>query len=161
MNDFEKQKYSINSLWGLYKKTTIKKPGGCPDDIELAAFIDGTLPAAQKKSMEAHLAVCGDCLDTVIETRMQKAKKEALAHEKARTSWAGWKHLVFDLSFRWLTPAVATALVIIFAIQFGSLTFKNQNHIQVAVLSSISFGLNFIDEERTDFLSKDDAGGLF
>lgn len=161
MNDFDKQKYYSKFLWGLFKTVTTKKPDECPDDIELAAFIEGTLSTAQKESIEAHLSVCEDCLDTIIEVRMQEAEEKTVAHEKTKTSWTGWKHLIFDLSFRWLTPAVATVLVIIFAVQFGSLTFKNQNRIHVAVLSSISFGLNFSDEERNGFFSEDDAGGLF
>jgi hypothetical protein len=161
MNDFDKQKYSSSFLWGLYKTATTIKPDGCPDDIELAAFIEGTLSVAQKESIEAHLSVCEDCLDTIIEIGMQEAKEKAAAHEKTKTSWTGWKHLVFDLSFRWLTPAVAVILAIIFAVQFGSLTFKNQNRIQVAVLSSISFGLNLADEKRAGFLPEDNAGGLF
>ena len=161
MNDFDKHRYFDSSLWERYKTASLKQPDQCPDDIELAAFIEGSLPAKKKESIEAHLAVCDNCLDMVIEISMQTTEKETPAQKKSKKSRFKWKHLVYDFSFRWLAPAVATIFVIMLATQFGSLTFKNQRRMHVAVLSSISFGLN-ITGEPTDMIGSEDVtGGVF
>lgn len=161
MNDFNRHKDSDGSLWKRYKRAALKKPDQCPDDIELAAFIEGSLPPAQKAGIEAHLAVCEDCLDTVIEIRMQTTEKETSARERIKKSQLKWKHLVYDFSFRWLAPAVATILVIMIAAQFGSKTFNNQSRVHVAVLSSISFDLNNTGGTFAGFGSEDVTGGVF
>jgi anti-sigma factor RsiW len=160
MKGFGKNKITDSYLWERYKSAALRKPDQCPDDIELAAFIDGTLSAEQKASIEAHLTVCRDCLDMVIEINMQAVERKAAAREKTKTSWASWKHLAYDFSFRWLAPAVATILVIMFAAQFGSRTFNNQSRMHAVVSSSISFGLSIAEEAPPTFLSEEATGGI-
>ncbi|MBC2715898.1 MAG: zf-HC2 domain-containing protein [Desulfobacteraceae bacterium] len=157
MNNFDKHKDSDSFLWERYKTAGLKKPVQCPGDFELAAFIEGSLSAAQKASIEAHLAVCADCLDTVIEIRMQETEEKAAARERTKASWTRWKHLVYDFSFSWITPAVATILVIVFAAHLGIRTFSNQTRMHAAVSSSLSIS----DEDSTGFLSEEVTGGMF
>jgi len=40
-------------------------PATCPDPELLASFVDGALPAVERNTVEAHLAVCGDCRDMI------------------------------------------------------------------------------------------------
>jgi len=42
---------------------TPKAPGPCPTDEELAAFLDGMLPAAERARITAHLADCESCFE--------------------------------------------------------------------------------------------------
>ncbi|MCK4728799.1 MAG: hypothetical protein KAT27_07750 [Desulfobacterales bacterium] len=92
---------------------------------------------------------------------MLEPEEKAPAPEKTKMSWTRWKHLVYDFSFRWLTPAVATILAIVFAAHFGSRTFSNQNHVHAAVSSSISLGLSIAEEAPDGLLSEVTVGGMF
>src|SRR5687768_13488071 len=38
---------------------------GCPDEHEIAAYVDGTLPASDAPRLEAHLADCDSCIALV------------------------------------------------------------------------------------------------
>lgn len=43
--------------------------GGCPDELELAAYLDQTASTASREEVEAHLAACPTCREVVVETR--------------------------------------------------------------------------------------------
>jgi hypothetical protein len=49
-------------------------PGSCPDDMTVAAFIDGNLRGEELRQVEAHLAVCRDCALAVEELREDLAE---------------------------------------------------------------------------------------
>lgn len=40
---------------------------GCPDDDELASYLDGAQPAARQAEITAHLAACDRCYELVAE----------------------------------------------------------------------------------------------
>jgi hypothetical protein len=59
-------------------------PPGCPDLEDLAAFLDGTLPAPQRDAIVAHLATCDDCLELFASgASFQEEERAAAAGETA------------------------------------------------------------------------------
>ena len=71
--------------WAAYRKSFRNKvPDGCPDPNDLAAYIDGRAPAGKIPEIEAHLARCETCLETVLETRALARKKLPSAPDSLR-----------------------------------------------------------------------------
>lgn len=46
--------------------TDIKTAVSHPSETELADFLSGALPAAEKKRVEEHIAVCAECLANIV-----------------------------------------------------------------------------------------------
>lgn len=55
----------------------------CPDEIEIASYLDGMMDSAQLERMRAHLALCGKCAKTVEELRELLAAAGSEASEDA------------------------------------------------------------------------------
>jgi len=56
--------------WEKYRRNRVGgERSDCPGTEALAAFIDGRITETEKTAIETHLAGCGNCLNTVIETR--------------------------------------------------------------------------------------------
>jgi anti-sigma factor RsiW len=47
---------------------------GCPDDDELASYLDGAQPAARQAEITAHLARCERCYELVAEVMRAQPK---------------------------------------------------------------------------------------
>lgn len=81
------------------------RSGPCPDPEQLAAFIDGGLSAAERRTIETHLGDCADCRDIIGDTvafQSQTAKVVPF-----RRPW-----LIYPLGTALLAAAAALVLVV-------------------------------------------------
>ena len=94
----------------------IAKPDGqCPDDMRLAAYVDGSLNTRERHGLELHLAECEFCLEQVAALAHLEAadlpeappmmpgllaRARALPPKQVRSSPTTW---------RWITASLATA----------------------------------------------------
>jgi len=58
-------------------------PDGCPDELTLASYLDGMMPAEERVRLEEHLAGCRKCAKSVAELREILGHLEADAREHA------------------------------------------------------------------------------
>ena len=72
MTDTNRNEPSDQELWGMVEPPPAA--GACPSLIELAAYIDGRLPAGGHERVETHLAGCHVCLAAVGEIRAASAE---------------------------------------------------------------------------------------
>jgi Carboxypeptidase regulatory-like domain/Putative zinc-finger len=71
------------------------KPGQHPDADQLSAFIEQALPAHERESVLAHLAVCGECRGVVALALPEVPAFESAAPAPAARRWfAGWMVLL-------------------------------------------------------------------
>ena len=75
MSDMHDDDSPLRELWARFRRGAKAPSGICPDPNVLAAYLDGTLPAAEAETVEAHLASCAGCLDTV--TAFRSVEREA------------------------------------------------------------------------------------
>lgn len=78
--------------------------GGHPDTEEVAAYAAGSLPAAQAEELRAHLAVCPECSDLVLEYAEFQPQPASSAASKAEVA-AAYRDLRRDLGFPAEVPA--------------------------------------------------------
>ena len=58
-------------LWQKFKKRAVHhQDGTCPDEIMLAAYIDGVISAPESDRIESHLLDCSDCLSSVLDLKV-------------------------------------------------------------------------------------------
>lgn len=70
------RKYMI-SLLQRSAARSIERTPFCPDDEDIAAFVDGTLPEARRESVRHHLPDCPACIQRVgLITRLSRATDE-------------------------------------------------------------------------------------
>lgn len=97
-------------------------PGGadaCPEAGMLAAFVEGELTATEEAALDAHIAACGRCQETL--AVLAPSLPEGVAADAAadpvapRRSW--WFTWATRPRLRWLVPisAAATVAVVFFA----------------------------------------------
>lgn len=55
----------------------------CPDETELAAYIDGQLVARPRERIEAHLVECDECYE--ISTETTRMERDVRAHAPRRS----------------------------------------------------------------------------
>jgi hypothetical protein len=89
-------------------------PGACPEATLLAAFVEGHLTASEQSTLEAHVAACDRCQETLAVLSQEPSLEdveEAVA--PAETGWFTW---VTRPRLRWLVPisAAATVAVVFF-----------------------------------------------
>jgi anti-sigma factor RsiW len=53
-------------IWKKYARKREEEAGACPDIVDLAAYIDGTLAEEERERIERHLSRCPACLDAVL-----------------------------------------------------------------------------------------------
>lgn len=104
---------------GLGRRTRLrsKRTWRCPDETDLAAFVDQHLDAPARSRVERHLADCDFCLDQVASLVLQHAatpvelpeavvaQARSLADKKKTVAWLP--------SWRWATVTAAAAVVIL------------------------------------------------
>jgi hypothetical protein len=83
------------------------RPGACPDPETLAAFIDGGLSAADRRTLEAHLGDCADCRDVVGDTIAFQAQGQTAQVVPFRRPW-----LIYPLGTALLAAAAALLIVV-------------------------------------------------
>ena len=79
MNGYEPQDDADRLLWRRFARPARAAGAGCPDELSLAAWLDGQAPPGQAEQIEAHLAGCPACLEAVIELRATLAAGPMLA----------------------------------------------------------------------------------
>lgn len=90
-----------------------RPPGPCPDADVLALYAEHALDAGERSGVEAHVAACGRCQESLaafVRSAPEAATVGADAAGVAMPWWQGW---------RWLVPMAATAAVIVVAVWVG------------------------------------------
>lgn len=102
---------AVDRLLGAALRTPANAPGACPPADELAAFVEGTLSAAERDAFERHAAICARCHQALAVI----GSTEPLADtRRERRAWLAWPAL------RWVVPAaaiLATAALLYVAVQ--------------------------------------------
>lgn len=96
----------------------------CPErEALLNEYVDGTIAAAERASVEAHLATCAGCRTGVAELRGLVASAAALPQriEPSRDLWGVieariGRRATRDLQRAWWRPALAAAAVLVLAV---------------------------------------------
>jgi hypothetical protein len=92
----------------------------CPDEVTLAAFVDGRLPESARSRVEDHLAECDSCLDHVAsalrsqETPAPEVPAPLLA--RARELAASPTDVTPAFGWRWSAISAAAGLLLVAAI---------------------------------------------
>jgi hypothetical protein len=123
----------INKLLRDLRGKPTKSSGSCPNESHLAAYVGGGFDDRSKKTTEAHLVTCDDCLSQVAFLMRsaewpEAAEVPATLYHRARrlvlpkrTAWFGW-------DWRWATAAAAAAcFVVLFAMV--ALQLRRQNSV--------------------------------
>ena len=148
-------------LWKRYRAASRRyRAIACPDANTLAAYIEGNLPVSQLPVMEAHLASCSACLETVVALRtwlkapplpaperlVLRAKALVPRADKKRRvgfqlpDWlAGW--LLLRRPVQWASVAAAVTVACILGFNIGQDMYANAHAIGVMVSAELSFGL--------------------
>jgi len=151
MNDQTPQDRADRQLWRRWAAPS--EAGPCPDEMALAAYLDGSAPADEAERVEAHLAGCDACRHAVAELRSLLAGGPVLATPQvvtraksllpAPTALAAklgrrrtWRRVA-----RWAATAAAAVLVSYGGFQAGSATRIGRNTEQAALVSEMTFGL--------------------
>ena len=82
---------------GASTQASGQAPGGCPDELALASYLDGMMPAQERAGFEAHLSGCRKCAKAVAELReiLGQLESDAGAHaDEARQAAERAKKLV-------------------------------------------------------------------
>jgi len=70
---------SERTLARRFRQLARREPGTCPDELGLAAYVDGLASEAETARIEAHLAVCRECLLAVADARRLAGRAHAAA----------------------------------------------------------------------------------
>ena len=107
--------------------------GRCPQDLQIAAYVDGTVDGATRQSLERHFSDCARCLNQV--SFLVRAHEWPAAQSappwlitKAERLAAPRPKTVLRFDWRWVTAAVAVGFAIIFAVLFA-VRFRNSNSV--------------------------------
>lgn len=150
-------------LWRAYAPGDSAAAGSCPEAVDLASYIDGRLDVEKAAAMEAHLAACESCLETVIDMRHVASERAAgfiapaaaAVRAKSLVPHGAAQRDVYLAALRhWLAPdwklwgrraAVAAAglVLCITGYQIGSLSTPDLvvNNSDQLLLAEASFGL--------------------
>ena len=112
------------------RRVAFRRNGRCPDEIQLAAYVDHQLEGAARESISAHLANCDFCLSQVsfLLQAMDWAKPDHVSADVFRRA----RNLVPPKSvrtsiwnWRWVTASAAAACLV-FLLAFIALRFLTQ-----------------------------------
>lgn len=149
-------------LWQQYRNASHRyRATACLDINTQAAYIEGNISAPQLSVMEAHLAFCSTCLETVMVARTQLAEPSLPAPEhlilqaKALVPQADKKHrVVFPWhdwlawlllprkTVEWASVAAAVAVAGVCGFAIGQDMYVNSRTINLLVSSELSFNLD-------------------
>jgi hypothetical protein len=122
--------------------------GACPPQEELAAWIDGRLPAARRELLEGHLAACPECLEAVADIRVILAgpmelpppavveSALALVSPPKALRLPDWRS-----AGGWALRLAASIAVCVTAWRAGSIAFASGDAPAETLESEISFGM--------------------
>lgn len=132
-------------LWRRFSRP--RGPAGpCPDENDLAAYLDGQASAAVAARIERHMARCGDCLAAVREIRA------VLVPPKARRVW-------FAVA-RWSAAAAAAVLIALAGFFAGSATYRSRHRTDAALVAEMSFETVRPQDETVLSAEDDDLDAL-
>ncbi len=107
MNTGRRRDSAIEDLLAAGLRSAAGRPEDCPAAEDLAAFVEGGLPAGERSAIESHAVSCDRCQQTLA---LIGAQPPAPVPAAARTA-----HGLFVPRLRWLLPAsVAAAAVIVY-----------------------------------------------
>ena len=129
-------------LWRRFARGASQGANPCPDELELAAYVDGLASEAERTSLEAHLARCPLCLEAVVEARRSAgdtvreaaplvvARAQALVAARQQRTWraaAGW------------AAAAAASIALGFAGLRAGAAMRDHTHAEARAASEVAF----------------------
>jgi anti-sigma factor RsiW len=103
----------------------------CPQDLQIAAYVDGTVDSTTRQRLEQHFSDCDRCLDEIsflVRANewgdAESAPLWLITKVERLIAPAPKKSLRFD--WRWATAAVAVTFAIVFAVLFA-VRFRTRN----------------------------------
>lgn len=100
----------------------------CPADLDLARFVEGTLPAAARSRLVTHLDQCDDCREVVATVVAALPEVAATADEDAAPAPRVWW---LRRPATWATAAAMAAMVV-FALRTGTPPPEGPGHLAAA-----------------------------
>jgi anti-sigma factor RsiW len=161
MDEQDRQNDADRTLW----RRAVPSPGAgaspCPDELELAAWLDGRADADLAGRIESHLAECTDCLRAAEELRATLAAGPMMPPpqvvERAKRLGRGrWRRpaVLWLRAGRWAAVAAAAVLVGYAGFTAGAATREKRQAAEAAVVREATFGLtNGSGEELGDLLA--------
>ena len=104
-------------------RTTLRRepaaaPGACPDAGMLAALVEGGATADERASLEAHVASCGRCQDTLaamdLDVPPSAVREAAPAAAPSAGTGVGRRPWVWRGHLHWLLPVGAAAALVVY-----------------------------------------------
>lgn len=163
MNPMEQDNSDDRRLWEQFQtaqRAEVDVVGACPGMLDLAAYVDGRLDESHCDTVEAHLAACPACLQTVIETRELLAgsamlcpadvTKRAKALRPARRTAA---------VLRWAASAAAAVLFALGGYLAGNATGHFDPDSETNLVREMSFGTVGETQDDSLLVALADPGG--
>lgn len=149
MNERDRQDERDLAAWRWYAPRAGKSGSGeCPDELALAAWLDGRARPELADRIEAHLAECPDCLAAAADLRAILAGSPMLAPRQAveRAKALGRTRLrrhagLWARAGRWAAVAAAAVLVSYAGLAVGEGASRSRQAVQAAVVGEATLGL--------------------
>jgi hypothetical protein len=110
----------LERLLSSKESPTSRRARGCPDEMTLAAFVDGTLPESARSRVQGHLADCEACLQHVAaafradESPLPQVPVRLLARARELAGSPARGTLI--PAWRWSLISAAAVLVVVTAV---------------------------------------------
>ncbi len=132
----------------------------CPDQLELASYLDGQLSDPQVESIEAHLADCRECREAVADARLIAAEAavstsvvpqrvirsaQALVRQQVQPSTSlNWRVA------RWPVAVAASIAICVWGYRAGMASTTSTDILPERLASEMSFGVFDPSDENSD-----------
>lgn len=160
----------IKQVYTKMKKMT-PKPGTCPDDELLAAYLEGSLTEEEKEGIEEHLVLCEKCTENIIsfsevESSYEFAEDTFATQEMVKRVKDLVKPMgtpaLWEKFFSWFTlfrpvPVMVAVSVILVVVAFGIYNLRKPSGPSPEMPSSIIF--NIVARMSSEPLTRGKAPG--
>jgi anti-sigma factor RsiW len=159
MNERDRQDEHDLAAWRRYgPQAAGGVPGECPDELDLAAWLDGRAGPELADRIEAHLADCPACLAAAADLRAILAASPMLAPRQAieRAKALGRARLrrhagLWARAGRWAAVAATGVLVSYAGLAIGAGASRSRQAVQAAVVGEATLGLeNGVHDDGVD-----------
>lgn len=156
----EQHSQADQQLWQRAAGSGRALSAACPDQLELASYLDGQLSDPQIESFEAHLADCRECRQAVADARLIAAEAavstsaapqrvirsaQALMPQQVRPSTSlNWRMT------RWPVAVAASIAICVWGYRAGMASTASTDILPDRLASEMSFGVFDSSDEDSD-----------
>lgn len=105
-------------LWLNFCEISKNGAQGCPDDITLSNYIDGTLPKSDVEQIEDHLSECDRCLDIVSQIQLsdeiQNDRDYSDLNREIFSQIPRNRKIIFNIPFMRVATVAASLIALLF-----------------------------------------------